>query len=755
MPPLIECAFGGIKCTTQGSVPSILCAAELPKPFITIKDSNPVENKDPVALTCEPQNQNTTYLWSIDIESLMDNTRLELSQDHGTLILFSVTRNDTGPYECEAQNPVSARRSDPLTPNVLLLLAYQWEARQYTQELFISNITVHDSGSYTCLVYNSGTFLIKITVKTITVSALRAPETARFRRKESKSDTWGQQCSERLWSRSPSHRGRDRLAADTLASPAAPAPRGPAPWQGLLLAVSLLTWNLPTTAQLTVESVPPNAVQGKDVLLLAHNLPESLLGYVWYKGDRVNFDSTIVSYVINTQAVTPGIAYSGRETIYPNGSLLFQNVTQKDTGYYTLQALHGSLLSTTAAVQLGVYVELPKPSIKTNDSNPVENKDPVVLTCEPQTQNTTYLWSINNQSLTNISRLELSQDHRTLTVFSVTRNDTGPYECEARNPVSARRSDPLTLNVLYGPDAPTISPSESYYRTGENLNLSCHAVSNPSAQYSWLISGRPQQSTQELFISNITVHDSGSYTCLVYNNGTQVNRTTVKTIKVFDEVTRPYIWVRNTTLTEHEDTVNLTCITNDSGISIQWFFNNQSLQLMERMKLSQDNRTLIIEPVRREDAGNYHCEVSNPVDVSKSDPIRLDVKYDATQQSSGLSAGAIAGIVIGVLAGVALIAALVYFLYIRKTGGTSDQRDLTEHKPSASNHSQGHSDNLHNKVDEIAYSSLNFSTQEARKATSATLSPKATETFYSEVKRSSATYPRYTADSFQASHSQP
>lgn len=42
---------------------------------------------------------------------------------------------------------------------------------------------------------------------------------------------------------------------------------------------------------------------------------------------------------------------------------------------------------------------------------------------------------------------------------------------------------------------------------------------------------------------------------------------------------------------------------------------------------------------------------------------------DATQQSSGLSAGAIAGIVIGVLAGVALIAALVYFLYIRKTGG--------------------------------------------------------------------------------------
>lgn len=39
---------------------------------------------------------------------------------------------------------------------------------------------------------------------------------------------------------------------------------------------------------------------------------------------------------------------------------------------------------------------------------------------------------------------------------------------------------------------------------------------------------------------------------------------------------------------------------------------------------------------------------------------------DPTQ---GLSEGAIAGIVIGSVAGVALIAALIYFLYSRKTGG--------------------------------------------------------------------------------------
>ncbi|KAI0615793.1 V-set domain-containing protein, partial [Pyrenophora tritici-repentis] len=34
-----------------------------------------------------------------------------------------------------------------------------------------------------------------------------------------------------------------------------------------------------------------------------------------------------------------GPAYSGREIVYSNGSLLLQNVTWKDTGFYTLRTL--------------------------------------------------------------------------------------------------------------------------------------------------------------------------------------------------------------------------------------------------------------------------------------------------------------------------------------------------------------------------------------------------------------------------------
>nr|XP_055106316.1 carcinoembryonic antigen-related cell adhesion molecule 1 isoform X2 [Symphalangus syndactylus] len=453
-------------------------------------------------------------------------------------------------------------------------------------------------------------------------------------------------------------------------------------WQGLLLTASLLTfWNPPTTAQLTVESTPFNVAVGKEVLLLVHNLPQNRIGYTWYKGERVDGNHLIVAYAIGTAQATPGPAYSSRETVYPNASLLIQNVTQNDTGFYTLQVVKLDLVNEEVTGQFHVYPELPKPYITSNNSNPEEDKDAVTFTCEPEAQDPTYLWWVNGQSLPVSPRLQLSNGNRTLTLLSVTRNDTGPYECEIQNPVSANRSDPVTLNVTYGPDTPTISPSDTYYRPEANLNLSCYAASNPPAQYSWLINGTFQQSTQELFIPNITVNNSGSYTCHANNLVTGRNRTTVKTIIVSElspVVAQPQIKASKTTVTEDKDSVNLTCSTNDTGISISWFFNNQSLPSSERMKLSQGNTTLSINPVKREDAGKYWCEVFNPFSKNQSDPIMLTVNYNDPSPENGLSPGAIAGIVIGVLALVVLIAvALACFLHFRKTGRTTPMTHLT------------------------------------------------------------------------------
>uniref|UniRef100_A0A5F9DEX5 Ig-like domain-containing protein n=1 Tax=Oryctolagus cuniculus TaxID=9986 RepID=A0A5F9DEX5_RABIT len=421
----------------------------------------------------------------------------------------------------------------------------------------------------------------------------------------------------------------------------APPRRTRVPRLGLLLAVSLLTaWIPPTTAQLTVEPVPPNAAEGMDVLLLIHNLTWDPPAYLWYKAATADQNFHIATYTPNPEQTTPGPEYHEGIRIFPNGSLLIQNVTLEDAGNYTLQAMNNFYIPSGASTQFRVYPKLPEPHITSNQSQSVEDEDSVAFTCEPEIQNITYLWWINGQRLLETTdRLQLSLDNRTLTVLSITRNDTGPYECGVSNPGNTIRSDPLTMNVSYGPDAPTISPPDLYYCSGAKLSLFCHAVSDPPAQYSWLVDGRLQQSTQELLISNVSVNDSGSYTCHAHNSITGLNRTAVENITVFD----------------------------------------------------------------------------NP-----------------EPEGPGLLPGAIAGIIIGVVAGVALIAVLAYFLYCSKIGRASDQRHLTEYKPSASNHSQGRSDSSPEQIDEVTYSSLIFNAQQP---TPASLSPRVTETVYSEVKK--------------------
>ncbi|CAO2626372.1 Carcinoembryonic antigen-related cell adhesion molecule 1, partial [Lemmus lemmus] len=390
-----------------------------------------------------------------------------------------------------------------------------------------------------------------------------------------------------------------------------------------LLASLLIYWSSPTTAQVTVEAVPPHVAEGRNVLLLVHNLPETVHVFYWYKGENVDNSNEIARFIVSTSVSATGPAYSGRETIYRNGSLLFQNVTRNDTGAYMLQLVMQNFDYKKVSVQFHVHPLLPKPKITSNNSSPMEGEDSALM-CEPETENTSYLWRRNGQSLSEGDRLKLSEGNRTLTLLSVLRNDTGPYECETQNPVSTSRSDPFTLNITYGPDDPIISPSNTYFHSRTNLSLSCQAASNPPALYSWFVNGELLSSSQELVIPNITTNNSGSYICFVSNSVTGLNRTTVKNITVLEPVTVPSIQVSNSTVKEL-DSVFLTCFSNDTGISIHWLFNGQSLGLTDRMKLSPDNSTLTIDPVRREDSGKYQCEVSNPVSSERSDPIQLAI----------------------------------------------------------------------------------------------------------------------------------
>ncbi|XP_050624337.1 pregnancy-specific beta-1-glycoprotein 2-like [Macaca thibetana thibetana] len=215
-----------------------------------------------------------------------------------------------------------------------------------------------------------------------------------------------------------------------------------------VLASLLIFWNTPTTAQVTIEAQPTKVSEGKDVLLLVQNLPQNLIAYIWYKGQKTDFRHYITSYVIDAETIIVGPAYSGRETVYSNASLLIQNVTQKDTGSYTIQMIKQGDKTKGVIGHFTLYLETPKPYISSSNLNPREAVETVILSCDPDTQDVSYLWWINGQSLPISRKWQLSGNNRTLVLFGVTKDTAGPYECEMKNPVSSSRSDPVTLNLL-------------------------------------------------------------------------------------------------------------------------------------------------------------------------------------------------------------------------------------------------------------------------------------------------------------------
>uniref|UniRef100_A0A8C0SP50 Carcinoembryonic antigen-related cell adhesion molecule 23 n=1 Tax=Canis lupus familiaris TaxID=9615 RepID=A0A8C0SP50_CANLF len=384
--------------------------------------------------------------------------------------------------------------------------------------------------------------------------------------------------------------------------PPSASPRaGRGPWQELLLAVSLLiSWNPPTTAQVTVESVPPNAAEGKDALLRVLNLPGDTAGLTWFRGETVLPTHKILLYVIDTKVTTPGPAYSHRETIYPNGSLLFQNITVNNAGYYILQIINRKFETALVPGQLRVFQPVSQPLLTASNTTVTED-DSVLLTCSSSNTGISIQWLFNGQILMLTDRKKLSQDNSTLTIDPVRKEDAGKYECEVSNPVSFRKSDPVRLDVE-------------------------------------------------------------------------------------ESMSQPLLTASNTTVTE-DDSVVLTCSSSNTGVSIQWLFNGQILMLTDRKKLSQDNSTLTIDPVRKEDAGKYECEVFNPVRFRKSDPVRLDV--EDKRNSTGLRLGSIIGIALGVLLGLALVAALGCLLLHTRSGRVSACRDLKELRSPASTPGHG------------------------------------------------------------------
>ncbi|XP_070254992.1 cell adhesion molecule CEACAM21-like [Myotis yumanensis] len=228
--------------------------------------------------------------------------------------------------------------------------------------------------------------------------------------------------------------------------PAASALRGRVPMVGLLLAVFLLTfWIPPTTARFAI--VKTSAFEGQDVILRLRNTPPDATGFIWYRGIEMKFHNFIGSREWYSNEYLTGPEYSGREEIDPEGTLILRNVTVRDQGFYGVVAVLPKSRRVKGFGWLSVYRTLSVPTLLASNTIVTENEDAVVMTCH--TDESSINWLFNAMSLPLRERMNLSQDHRTLTIDPVRREDAGNYQCKVSHPFFSATSAPVVLDVKY------------------------------------------------------------------------------------------------------------------------------------------------------------------------------------------------------------------------------------------------------------------------------------------------------------------
>ncbi|KAK9957553.1 hypothetical protein ABG768_011793 [Culter alburnus] len=99
-------------------------------------------------------------------------------------------------------------------------------------------------------------------------------------------------------------------------------------------------------------------------------------------------------------------------------------------------------------------------------------------------------------------------------------------------------------------------------------------------------------------------------------------------------------------IVEDRDNVTLTCsVEHGTNVQFKWLKNNMLVGPSERHTFSQDNGILFINPVKKEDIGQYICEARNHISKTQSKQADLSVFYGpynlAVNSDQGLKIGGV------------------------------------------------------------------------------------------------------------------
>ncbi|MGH0175913.1 UNVERIFIED_CONTAM: hypothetical protein FKN15_010608 [Acipenser sinensis] len=691
---------------------------------VNVKPSlaQPIANQT-LNLTCQVLGSQTvsSRLWLKDGQPLSTSDRITLSVDSSVVSFNPVLQSDNGEYQCKASNPLSEVTSAGyrlevyygpeqisitgpdhavLNSSVTFTCSaqsmppcnYTWyfngiETAQESQ-YEIASVSNADSGSYTCVAWNSVTgrntsafkeFIMTDKEESTGLGSLTSGEIA-------------------------------GIVIGTLAGVTGVA-------LGVYFSVKLCRNNphdlKPGPAQSRCETLASERSTnlavgvGEDVQLKI-NPPVAVFSVTWYFGST---GVVIVTWNGFSETVTP--PYQGRVELNRNtGTLTLKNVSRSDSGDYLYQAVSiatGHPIHYNGNIALNVYQPITNVNVKPSLAQPIANQT-LNLTCEVLGSQTvsSRLWLKDGQPLSTSDRITLSVDSSVVSFNPVLQSDNGEYQCKASNPVSEVTSAGYRLEVYYGPEQASITAPDSAAE-GSSITFTCSAQSMPPCNYTWYFNGTETAQGSQYKIASFSNADRGSYTCVAWNSVTGRKSSAVKEfimtevfgcvdvmriaqgrdsgVKVIfyyldnnhNERTRKPCWVlaemkathaavwsfarfvlihvlnktvftaqasvpiSNVAVTQSSPdlpiagstAVNLTCEVSGLGVadSRLWMMDGHPLSTNDRITLSVDNNTISFNPVLLSDNGTYQCTASNLVSNETGAGYKLIVNYGPEEAS--------------------------------------------------------------------------------------------------------------------------
>ncbi|XP_034561521.1 carcinoembryonic antigen-related cell adhesion molecule 5-like isoform X2 [Notolabrus celidotus] len=375
---------------------------------------------------------------------------------------------------------------------------------------------------------------------------------------------------------------------------------------------------------------PVDVVLGKNVTLKTLLVKPTYAFLLWSFNDGT--DAVNVATVSPAGTKVSEAKYQGRVMVNStNGFLTLGSVKSEDSGDYALNMITSDGTTQTGNIELRVLEPVSAVAIKSDLPEVVEHNSTVVLTCSAKGSFLKFTWlkgtvpiKIDDKRLT-VKEEELSTQ---LTIRDVVRTDLdGPIFCMAANKLETNKSAPFKLPVHFGPENVAITPAKppEFYQAGSNVNLTCAASSSPPATFAWYHNKKEIKATGPvLSLKEIEKQGLGKvaeqYTCTATNAKTKrVIASPGVTFAVIDPITGVKISAPAGPFIAGNSSANFTCKAASGTVKTKvWMKDGKPLVASSRVVFSSDMSSVMINPLQKEDNGEFTCQLSNQVTTSKA-----------------------------------------------------------------------------------------------------------------------------------------